>query len=117
MQATNPLLAWVGFAPQGDLDDLTCYTSQRGRVVWFTKTPPGKAPSENQIFNRNRFRHIGLAWQTLQPETRHAWHQLARHAHIYLHGYTLFLWYCMHQDPRPILTLQRNTGVIVLPNT
>jgi hypothetical protein len=50
----------------------------------------------------------------LLPDTRTLWQTLAYAARLRITGYNLFVHYITRRNRPPILTLQRNTGIIVL---
>lgn len=107
MLVTDRKLNFLGFRPTGDLADLTCYTSKRNRIVWFPKAPPQKPPSVLQIRNRNRFRLAAAAWQRKTQEQRNEWNAAARHCHLSLSGYTLWVFWQLRRDEDVIRTIER----------
>lgn len=114
MYGSDRRLCFVGFRPTGDLGDLTAYTSTQGKVVWFPKSPPLKPASPRQLFQRQRFRNVGLAWRALNAATRADWMNAARRAHLYLNGYLLFLVWQMLPDRAAIRTIERQSGITLL---
>jgi hypothetical protein len=77
-QALPSSWTYLGLKIQGDLGPFTCYTSKRGRVVWYLKAPPKEPPSWEQILQQNLFRYVGWAWQALAPHQREQWERVER---------------------------------------
>ncbi|HDZ22775.1 hypothetical protein LCGC14_1469940 [marine sediment metagenome] len=108
-------LNFLGIGIQGDLDGITCYRSSRGALIWFPRAPPEKPPSELQIWQRERWRAILDDWNALPASTRSDWMLITERASLYIHGLNLYLWWRCSQDDTVIETLQRQTGITVLP--
>jgi len=115
MQATDRRLFLLGLRPTGDLADLTCYTSKRGRIVWFPKSPPQKPPSMAQIHQRNKFRAAAQAWRTLEPQIRANWLAAAKKASLFATGYDLWIFWQLKRDTAAIRTIERQTHLQLLP--
>lgn len=115
MHEINPLLRYLGMRPTGDLGPLTIYTNRRGRMTAFPKSPPLVPASLAQRAQRNRFRAIGTLWQTTTMEERHAWQAIADRASLYCTGFNLYLFYHVTRNESAIRTLERQTGITVLP--
>jgi len=69
------------------------------------------APSRSQIRQRKLFGAAALAWSTLSPQTRSDWLAAARAAHLYLTGYTLFIWWTLTPDREAMRTIERISGI------
>lgn len=116
MRIDEPLLFRVlGWNTQGDLGPYTFYTSKRQGLVWFPKSPPKKPPSSDQVHQRNRFRAAAAAWRSLPQPQREAWELASKRAHLSCHGYNLFVYYQLRKDVAAIRTIERQTGVTLLP--
>lgn len=105
----------MGLSQTGDLGPFTIYTDARRRPVWFLKSPPAKPPSPRQVLQRNAFRMAAKAWQQIGAQVRAEWNAAARHANLYLNGYTLWVHYQTRRDRRAIQTIERLTGRTLLP--
>ena len=114
MNIQPKLMALMGMNPTGDLGPFTIYTSRRAGTVWFTKAPPLSPPSVFQIRQRNAFRLAAEAWRALTPTRRAAWHQAARRARLYLHGYNLWVWWQTIRDRRTLATIERLSNTPLL---
>lgn len=113
--ANSSLLTIVGLTPSGDLGPLTGYTSKRGKPVWFQKAPPKSPPTGWQRQQRNKFRVIAILWQTLQPQQRLDWEAAALKANLNVTGYNLFVWYQHTLEDATINTVERQSGITLLP--
>lgn len=112
---TRHQLSLIGLQPTGDLAGLTAYTNRRGRIIWFPKSPPKCPPTDNQIRQRMRWTLIAHAWTQLTQEKRDAWNLACRRAHLYMHGYHLWVWWSSHQYLPTIRTIERQSGITLLP--
>ena len=104
----------LGLSQTGDLGPFTIYTSQRRKPVWFTKSPPQKPPSPNQVFQRSRFTTAAAAWQAMTQAARAAWALAARRAGLYVTGYNLWVWWQLKRDRTTLATIERNSGVTLI---
>lgn len=111
-QRTRSLL---GLNPTGDLGPFTIYTSRRAGTVWFLKSPPTSPPTVHQLRQRNRFRLAAAAWRAQPQETRDAWNLACRRAHLYLHGYNLFVWWQLRRLRSTLATIERQSGITLVP--
>ena len=114
MQTTDRRLSFIGIRPTGDFAGLTAYTSRGGPVVWFIKSPPKKPASVLQVRQRRLFGAAAAAWQALLPAKRRAWSQAAHDAHLFLTGYTLWMWYTLTPDRSILATIERQSGIPLL---
>jgi hypothetical protein len=105
----------IGFNPTGDLGPFTIYTSRRAGTVWFLKPRGKKFMCFRRTHYQNRFKFAGQAWRTLTQETRNAWNLACRRAYLYLHGYALWTWWQLRRDRPAIRTIERQSGVRLLP--
>ena len=112
---TNKILNIIGLRPSGDLGPLTGYTSKRGKAVWYLKAPPKSPATGYQRQQRNRFRLIAVLWRRLTNDQRLDWLQAARAAALSITGYNLFVWYQYTQDQAVIQTIERQSGISLLP--
>lgn len=115
MDSSDHRLRWIGLRPTGDIGDVTVYTSQRNKAVFFTKSPPLEPASPLQRRQRGKFTLAALAWQTLTQEDRNAWLLATRRLGLHLSGYSLFLWYQLKRDRAAIRTVERLSGIKLLP--
>ena len=111
MHLPKETLKLLGFNPTGDLGPLTAYTSRRHGSVWFTKAPPLKPPSPWQIRQRDRFRLAAHGWRMLSENRRQSWHLAAKRARLFVHGYTLWVFWSLTKDRSAMQTIQRVSNV------
>lgn len=111
------LFQFLGYLTNGDIAEITIYTSKRKRLVFFPKTYPKKPATYNQTLNRNRFLHIGLRWRNMPQSLRDKWLALAPAANATVTGYNLFTYYMTGKNPNCIVTLERQTGISVIAET
>lgn len=114
MQLNSNQWRLFGWNIQGDLGPVTTYTSRRGRLVLFPRSPPLTPPSPGQAAMRDIWRAAAQLWRLLPPEKRQAWMQLAQIAKLRMHGYALWTYYVRTADDATIETLQRTSGITVL---
>ena len=110
LTTTNRILQLIGIRPTGDLGPLTAYTSRRGKVVWFLKSPPHGPPSVHQARQRNTFRLVGEAWSQMTDAEREQWSLAERRAYLDITGYNLYVWYNTVGDDEIIRTIERKTN-------
>jgi len=111
MHLSKDTLKLLGFNPTGDLGPLTAYTSRRHGTVWFAKSPPLKEPSPWQLRQRDRFRLAAQAWRMLDETQRQTWHLATRRARLFVHGYTLWIWWQLLRDRAGLSTIERQSGL------
>jgi len=99
---------YLGLKIQGDLGPFTCYTTKRGRVVWFLKAPPKEPPTWQQVLQQNLFRYVSWAWRALTPPQRDDWDRIARHASLRITGYDLFTYLQTTDDHSIIAAIERH---------
>lgn len=113
----SKLLNLLGFGPTGDLGPLTGYTSKRGKGVWYLKAPPKTPASPWQLRVRNKFRTIAGFWAQLTAAQRNDWAAAGKAAGLNITGYNLFVWYQHTLDAATIATIERQSGINLLPFT
>ena len=111
----STVLTLCGLSPTGDLGPLTGYTSKRGRAVWFLKSPPKTPPTGWQRQQRNRFKMIALLWAQLLTTQRVDWERASLGAKLNITGYNLFVWHQQTHDDQVIHTVERQSGIQLLP--
>jgi len=116
IDAKGKVLKLCGFSPTGDFGPLTGYTSKRGKAVWYMKAPPKTPPTGWQRLQRWRFRLAALAWNSLTSSQRADWLLAAPKARLNITGYNLFIWYQLMRETPVIRTVERQSGVTLLPN-
>jgi hypothetical protein len=109
-QARPSSWTFLGLKIQGDLGPFTCYTSKRGRVVWYLKAPPTTPPTDTQIAQRNAFRYAAAAWNAFAAEERAQWETAAKRACLRITGYDLCTYYFLTEDNATLETLEHQTG-------
>lgn len=113
--AKNKILTILGIAPTGDLGPLTGYTSKRGKPVWYLKAPPKTPASGWQQVQRNTFKNIALLWRSLSDAQRDDWRAAGPAAALSITGYNLFVWYQHTLDDAVIRTVERQSGINLIP--
>jgi len=106
---------WIGLRPTGDLAGFTCYTDARGHAVWFVKSPPKVPFSRLQLRRLRAFEFVARAWNSQTQATRDTWNLAARRCHLYVCGYSLFVHWQLKRDQGTIRTIERNSGLQLLP--
>jgi hypothetical protein len=87
-------LSLLGLVSSGDLGDITCYRSARGRVVSFSKTWPKKPPTLAQLTGRARMSFGAEQWRGFQPVNKNNWRRAAKTLSLTMTGYCLWQqWY------------------------
>ncbi len=104
-------ISLLGFRPWGDLGGLTSYTTKTGRIVWFPKSPPQRAPSPAQQAIRNMFRQVAAAWQGLTPAQRDDWKKAIKYSRTSLDPYHNFVYFYRKRNLGRLRTLERQSGV------
>lgn len=115
MKTVATFLPLLGFRPTGDVGAFTVYTTRRGAIVWFPRSPPGKPPSPLQTRIRNRFRIAARIWSTLDPQRKQNWLRAAIAAGLKITGYNLFTYWIATQDHATIETVQRLANLELIP--
>lgn len=112
------ITALFGFGAQGDFGPWTCYTATnrgpRGIVV-FLKAWLKDPTSPAQKAHRDRIRAAAAAWKALTPQARENWEAVTLQLALKLTGYNLFTHYHMVRDTSNIETLERQSGINLLP--
>ena len=108
-------LNYLGLRIQGDIDGITCWRRPNGAIMWYLQAPPKKPPSALQILQRAKWRTFLDDWNAFPAATRQAWLELATAAHLRIHGLNLYIWWRSTFDDPAIRTLERQTGINVLP--
>ena len=103
----------LGHSMQGDLAGMTCYTSQRNKVVWFVKSPPLEPASPTQRTIRNIFVMNANLWRTMSTASRSTWNDAAIAAKLRIHGYDLFTWWLRKRDDGVLATIERLAGISI----
>ena len=112
---TSKMLNLMGLKIQGDLGPITCYTNKRDRVVWFIKAPPKSPPTDEQIWMRDKFRAIAIAWWALTDEQRITWLSTMDKAHLRITGYNVFTYWKWTGDDAAIATIARHADISLPP--
>lgn len=105
----------LGWRPTGDLGPWTWYTRVNGTVVWFLRAPPTCPPSESQTAQRNVFRQAAAAWSLLPEASKRNWELATRRLSLRLTGYNLWVWYQTTNDYQALQTIQRHSGLQLIP--
>lgn len=105
----------LGLSPTGDIGPFTMYTSQRGRPVWFPKSPPLSPPSARQIEQRNKWRNAALFWQGVPLQEKQNWKRAASRVHLRITHLNLFMYWATTDRSDIIHTVERDSGIQLLP--
>lgn len=109
------LLNFFGLQVQGDIGPITCYRSARQPLIWFLKAPPKKPLSALQAAQIAKWVNIIDDWKALTPTQRANWLAIAAKASLSIQGFNLYIWWRSAEDDTIIETLERQTGIDVLP--
>lgn len=115
MRVDEKILHMLGTHVTGDFGPWTFYTSRRSGVVWYPRSPALQPPTPLQIHWRNKFRLAGFIWRGLQPEQRANWMAAEKLANLSITGYNLFTYFITTEDAAPIQTIERQTGLKLIP--
>lgn len=108
------LIGLLGFYPSGDVGPYTCYTTKKGKVVFFVQTTPTGVPSLLQRQNRSRFHAAAWLWANEPSATRQLWRLAATRAGLSITGYNLFTYFVHTKDVDAIKTVERISGIELL---
>jgi hypothetical protein len=114
LQISRKTLSLLGFNATGDLGHLTAYTSRRVGTVWFDKAPPLKPPSAFQLRQRDKLTLAAQAWRILDDFDKQRWHDACRLAHLYIHGYNLWIWWHLTRARAGLSTIERQSGLALI---
>lgn len=112
--ASIPMLRLIGMKCQGDIGDMTCYTSRRNKVVWFLKSPPKEPPSFEQQEIRQKFSDAGEGWRALSDAERNLWNLAAQRANLRITGYNLWVYFFVKLDWWALRTIENQTGITLV---
>ncbi len=115
MRVDEKILRMLGTHVTGDFGPWTFYTSRRSGVVFFPRAPALQPATPLQIHWRNKFRLAGTIWQELTEEQRQQWHLAEHRANLSITGYNLFTYFILTDDVPAILTIERQTGLNLIP--
>lgn len=108
----------MGFAAQGDFGPYTMYTSAlRGSIVIFLKAWLKDPTSPKQKAHRDRVREAAHRWKQLTKHERETWELATKRLRLGLNGYNLFVSYWMVPNYLVIQTIERQSGLTLLPLT
>jgi hypothetical protein len=116
VKLTDPESRWLlGWNVQGDLAGWTLYENHLGQVIAFPKAPPKSPPTKWQRIQRSRYVAAAAAWKLLSKETRTNWELATHRLSLGLCGYHLYVHYHVKNDYRAIQTIERQSGLKLLP--
>lgn len=115
MKLDQTILHFLGWNASGDLGPWTFYTSKRKGLVWFLRSPPLSPPSPLQTHQRNKFRITAYIWRSLSPQQRARWNEAQYRANLSVTGYNLFTYYITTGDAPAVETIERQTGLKLIP--
>jgi hypothetical protein len=88
----------LGLYVSGDVGDTTFYTTRKGRVVQYPKSPPKKPPSPAQLRQRSRFRVAQLAYMQLPDAEKQLWEDVTKALSIDATGQNAWLSLALKPD-------------------
>ena len=115
IQPKKRLFNYLGFVAWGDIGPLTYYKRPDKRVVVFAKTWPCIGPSPAQVTQRTAFLAAATSWRANTAVQRANWNNAARRASLCMTGYNMWLFWKLTGDTHAIATIQRQTGIQLLP--
>ena len=107
--------SFLGFIVNGDLAGETFYTSRRGYVVAFPKSPPLRPPTVEQIDQRNKFRTAAALWRQMRPGVKWKWKRACKVAGLRVSGYALLVSMVALGSTSYVETIEHQSGVKLLP--
>jgi hypothetical protein len=102
-----PLLGWH---PTGDVGPYTIYTSSRGAVVTFPRSPALQPASFLQKLQRAKWSTAILLWQQMPSPDQATWSQVAKRASLRFTGYALWISANTRKINEHLATLEHQTG-------
>lgn len=115
MRVDEKILHMLGTHVTGDFGPWTFYTSRRSGVVWYPRAPALQPPTPLQTYWRNQFRIAGNIWRGIGAEARADWMAAEKLANLSITGYNLFTYYILTGDAAAIETIERQTGLQLIP--
>lgn len=105
----------LGFVTWGDIGPLTIYRTKRGRMVFFAKAPPLCPASLAQQANQDLWRLAAVNWKRMDADRRARWELASKRASLSITGYNLFVYWSTTNDTTAVQTVERITGLDLLP--
>lgn len=93
-----PYLSMLGLYVSGDIDNTTIYTTKKGRIVAFPKSPPCKPPTYLQLQCRSRFRAAQAQWSAKSKAEKIAWENATRRLKLDLTGQNAYMSLALSPD-------------------
>lgn len=113
---TRAQLALVaGIELTGDFGGITTFTARKGKKAMFPKAWLKDPESPAQALHRAKFAAAASEWSDLTDEEKANWQQACRQLNLRTYGTSLFVSYKMTGDKSPIETIERQTGLTLLP--
>ena len=109
------LYQFWGWNTQGDFGPYTFYTSKRKGLVFFPRAPPKEPASPWQTHQRKIWTAIADMWTNTTQANRDAWEAASKKLRLSITGYNLWMWYHCHGDRPTIATIERQSGITLLP--
>lgn len=105
------LLPWCGLSIAGDIGPFTCYTTHRGRRVFYRRAPPTSPPTPPQIRQRLRFKLAQHLWSNIPVGQKQLWEQLTKELSLCLTGQNLFMSLALNPDDEALASALNRTGL------
>ncbi len=105
----------LGLIVSGDIDGITIYTDRYNRKVGYPKAPPKEPPTEFQVYYRTRFKTAQANYMALSVAEKKDYEDLSRASSICMSGQNLFIHVALKHSFGLLDTLQRQTGITVVP--
>jgi hypothetical protein len=104
-----------GWNTQGDFGPYTFYTKTNNALTFYLRAPPHKPANERQRRQRQLLTDAAHAWTAATPETRATWELATKRAYLRINGCNLWIFHQLTHDDAAIRTIERQTGLTLLP--
>lgn len=102
------------FTCQGDVGTLTTYTSKQ-EIIVFLKAWLSDPTSPRQQEHRDRIRCAARMWNLLCPCAKERWERATQSPRLMITGFSLWTMWFLTQRDDLIRTIERQSGVPLLP--
>jgi hypothetical protein len=99
--------SFLGLYVAGDIADYTFYTTKRGNVVGYPKSPPCKPPTDAQLRQRKRFQMAQRNWHFESAATQAAWELMVHRCNLDMTGQNAYISLSLVPESDKLATLNR----------